>query len=1587
MKKGISILLSIALLSSFAALFGVQSAAAGVRGLSYTPQQGIVLYEGYETHEEHDFIDGQDVTYTYYDIGHHLFQNEGDVITVYYDDDTSEAFTYTEVPDENDPNRSEWKYHSEQGNDFDLFQTRVESVQSYENQWSAGGTYTAYFVYEGKKARFSVEVKQNPVENVTVAYEHPLTLLENVNGSWEHDAQTGEDWFNYWDNSQYWRKAGISLQVEYTDGTHDSFAYRQEQEWVLTNQDGVQINERYFGIRTDQWQTHFKIGETASAFIGYYGKGEDIPLQVLPFGDIDEGELYLDTCVPVLTYTNEWHHFSFTPFESGMFALDNSLADKIRCGGFSCRVTADEQEIAPVDDRNIAFMLKGGQTYTLSVRNNNEDEVRYEKLEVHAKVGITAIAFTPAQPLTAYAGDVYDSNMLYRAGNRIEVSFSDGETITFVCNHDNDYISEDGREMLLEDVAREHGVEDDCRPYGIPSAEPWQADEAASLEIAVGTARQTVAVEVLTSPYSEIVFQPATPLTVYDGTQRTDWGENAQGEWVEYTRFDIDKWNLQKEGNRFIITDTNGDTHAYNFVWKEIDVGGYTENKGYFEAGNGDSFAVEDLIVTDDQGPDNLWQPGEEHYLQLYFKGQHISVPVQVSESPVQSVQVSVDGGSLILHENIGGHFEYNDEMGREVFRYDDQRDYLRAQNVRITVTFSDKSTKTYTFKEYNWTPTDETGEEIEEDQFRFDFGDQWQHPLDAENDENTAYVTYYGKKASVPVQIVPAGTAVDEGALPVDTLARLYFYMHENHVLHFNIEQAGVYRFEEGLGWDMTQNTGYSFDFTDAENQRVEPLPADNEGRLFALEPGNYTLRISYDAPDDWQCHMEYFRLMSCNVVRSIAFTPAIPAINVVEGDFGGGEIFREGNQITVTLSGGFTDTFTFTDGRFLNAGGMEINDLGWQYDLAGDSSVWAEGNTETWQAEGEAYLIIHCGFAAVTYPVSVSASAVENIVYNPAKPLEILDYELWYKDWENRTEFHGDPFRPGDTISVLYNDERGMVTYRYDGDRCFKNANYAGDEIWLDYRFDEAREYLPGDTVNFTLSYQSGKANLPAAVVESDVQSISFEPETVERAKEFDGSFKTIQVYDPATDSMVPTQVFIYNELPSVLEPGNALTVEYKNGAKKRFVSDGRDFVNAQGETLDMYYLHTFSDQMMIPWRDGVDNPLYINYKGAECLAKVKIIARDPWNLYTKAWVGDKAYENGDTVYIEPGKDIFMSFETDDRNMANGVAPFVGFSDGFEEGTLKQAGFVTQSGTAEQLGFDDDDVFGLQIGTGELPVGAEGTLHLYLYELPEDFDMSHFDFANTPLVAEYTLTVRVSDHRYAPVSVAPTCTEQGYEGLRCEICGDTLKQSFIPALGHDFTQKIMKPYALRTPGSEDEKPTYYYTCVRCGEISKEEDLYFTEPAGAICGQVDMKQVYRDLHIALWNDTEQVAEQTVTPEDSGAFTFNALFAGSYTIRISSPGAAALLVTGITVTEGQTASLADSTHTAVQSLAVVLGDVNADNIVDMADVSLLLADGVYGNAYPNATEDLNDDGITDIRDIAILLAEDNYAGGIQTLTY
>ncbi len=61
---------------------------------------------------------------------------------------------------------------------------------------------------------------------------------------------------------------------------------------------------------------------------------------------------------------------------------------------------------------------------------------------------------------------------------------------------------------------------------------------------------------------------------------------------------------------------------------------------------------------------------------------------------------------------------------------------------------------------------------------------------------------------------------------------------------------------------------------------------------------------------------------------------------------------------------------------------------------------------------------------------------------------------------------------------------------------------------------------------------------------------------------------------------------------------------------------------------------------------------------------------------------------------------------------------------------------------------------------------------------------------------------------HSYASTTVAPTCSEQGYDEYGCIYCdAETQKSNFVPALGHSyrFTDNIGL--------------TLYYDCARCGE------------------------------------------------------------------------------------------------------------------------------------------------------------------------
>ncbi len=73
--------------------------------------------------------------------------------------------------------------------------------------------------------------------------------------------------------------------------------------------------------------------------------------------------------------------------------------------------------------------------------------------------------------------------------------------------------------------------------------------------------------------------------------------------------------------------------------------------------------------------------------------------------------------------------------------------------------------------------------------------------------------------------------------------------------------------------------------------------------------------------------------------------------------------------------------------------------------------------------------------------------------------------------------------------------------------------------------------------------------------------------------------------------------------------------------------------------------------------------------------------------------------------------------------------------------------------------------------------------------------------------------------DHVYTSVVTEPTCGEQGYTTHTCEKCGDTYKDSYTDALGHEWDEGEITKEATCAEGGEKT-----FTCETCGETKVEK-------------------------------------------------------------------------------------------------------------------------------------------------------------------
>ncbi|MBR0411965.1 MAG: hypothetical protein IJI47_00140 [Eubacterium sp.] len=1411
MKKVISIVLSFAMLATMVAGLNLTAFAADVFVLLFNPAEAISLYEGWHADTLQDSY-GQDYYYYYLDVDDLIAENNQ--FTVVYDDGTIKA--YSCVRD----------YYGDGDEDYDLVykcgdeelnydDIEIETDQDEENKWEVGETYTARIVYGGKTCNFNVSIEENPVTSVTIDYDGPIVLAENQCGHWMDDEGDGvNDWFRYYPNNMYLNYAGVRFTVDYANGDAKEFSF-EGNDWLPKTEDGEELDGAYLEFGLNQMQNHLTPDSTGrKAGVGYYGKGyAEIPISVIS-GDIDSGTIGLNGHRKVLFMGNEYHTVTFTPQSDGVYVFEESLADKLiwERNRFDGDLLDENGDVVDsLSNEWMAYVLEGGETYTLKARKIEDSGPMFEFLHVKSvNAAPVSINFTPSWDYyTFYNGNRATDDAMNQMGNQLEVEFSDGDIKTFTCNNVGEYryygdgYGDEG--IKINDYANEKGVDFDCNLHTSIDAECWDKNgDENYFDIYVGTAYQRYYVDDLIedSPYKSITMS-GSPIEVYNGTAHTDHRPNNQGEWVDYQRYDINRWDLEIEGNTFTVTYPDDSTETFTCVRDEEY--GYLE----FRSENG-NIRTEDFILDDPQNPDNEWQEGTTYDIDVYFRGQKCTFSASVVANPVDYIDVDVDG-TIEVFENRNGHWEHDNNTDADYFRYDENYDYLRRQNAVITVYYTDGTEEVYDYRNKDWIPCDETGRRIDERYFDFRF-DQDENHFER-GAQNKAYVEFYGKRYYLDANVVSRHD-VNEGEINAGDTKMVLFLDGEEHSFTFTPAKSGVYEFEDSLVNCVAHNSDFSLVVTDSSDDIVTPLQTEDDDNLFynLSADEEYTITTCFNRNET---SLEYLGIRQRVSVKKIEYSHAGGTITVSDGEFGSGrEIYDEGSTLTVTYSDGTVETFTANDqGEFRNDDGKNLYDIQNDLDVYCDCGLRITPNAETWVYDSTSYYTLTVGNVSKKVYVTVEESDVDSIVYHSKKSPELIkDVDFVYEDWNNRVNLDKPPFFTGDTVDVTYKDERGTVTYKFDwDDRFYRDTNDGREEIHLDYRFDDSLDYGIGDEIEFRVAYKSGRTTVTAEVIESDVESIEFtaaNPYSV--YKEDRGWWEHRNYYDDQLDEHVEEDFFHY-DTPDVYRRGNVITVHYTDGTTVAYEYTGRYFTDEDGNRLDNRYIYTHDLQWETHWEVGDGNEYYVVYKGEAAPVNVTVTDLGEWEPFVKLHDSrGNTYSDGDTLFIEKGQQIFVYFETDYRNREHGVADIIGFSDGYDEGTLTTAGFDVRTGNDRNFGYDFGDEYGFLLGTNNLRVGKTATLDMYLYDYDGD-DYENFDFVNTPHAADFSVNVEVVDHIFVASNVVPaTCTAKGYTEYTCENCGITYRSDFTDYAEHQYTATV-------TEATPNSKGYTTYSCTNC--------------------------------------------------------------------------------------------------------------------------------------------------------------------------
>ena len=1021
---------------------------------------------------------------------------------------------------------------------------------------------------------------------------------------------------------------------------------------------------------------------------------------------------------------------------------------------------------------------------------------------------VEKIEYQPRESVFAY----YETNGEWRKGNddsedffyyfgvagygqndKMFVTYSNGETVEYVGAYDDTgfYMADSNGNRIDQN---DFSVRDDQQDVH------WNLGDNNYYYIVYKTFTAPVQVNIIKNPIKAISYTPARALTVT---------ENMGGEW-RYDNDDIAYYDYSTpdfgEGDVISVTFTDsGETVDYTYTVNNEN----WEASGFYNV-EGDMLDNGELYRV--HNGDNIWSVGSDnnYYYVEYKKVKSDKVFVEVVENPVSRIEfkkandVVYYEGSNMYYDSWDGAYYYNNpnfELGDQLTVFD---------------RYGTPTVYTYTYDEeegwWNGSFTSEGKEDISRDDVIID-GHQNTTPWVV--GDNSCDVKYMGYTA-------PFIVTIEEN--PVSAIkfekAKAVSYYEGSNMYYDNWDDAYYYEnpnFDEGDKLTVYDSKGNSkvyvfstspwqFNGPDGEVIKTRDIEIrNNQNKIPWTLGSDNEVTVSYMGRSD-----SFYVTIVQNPVTSISFTATNSTIT--ENTNGYNNIDDEGNEYYYYFEPYFSEgdvlTVNYSDERgkvnytaqrdgyelvFISNSGERIE----TYEVKTSSNQ----SNKHWTVGGDNYYTVSYLGAETKVGVSIVVNPIKAVNFTPVTPAVFTDGQQRYDEYDGRYYFDIPRIKPGDVLTIEYNDDRGTVAYTatYDSQNertDFVGTNgdvieYDGNSDFQAYSYQRYSPWTVGGEFNYYIfEYKSFAVEVPVTIQENNVKAISIttpKPLTLYANEKVLGPDENGAVYEH------------YN-VPN-LPDGTVLTITDKSDNKKEYVlgfdeSDHeRYFVNGN-EKIDSRDIFVSHNQATQPWTVGSENYFTASYLGAKCQISVTIVESDVESIsyQRKNPVVLNEFDNGEWATNAEGSQFynyrFSHCEEGDIltvNYTNGTSK--DFVCEFDDKEQRES-FV--AGDGERLSIDDVDIRDNQ---WDEPWSAG------------------WDNVYSVTFRGITTTVPVTvQHTFSKNVIKPTCTNEGYTEYECTACGEHFTDDFKNPLGHS-TKNVVTKATLSKDGKISK------VCSRCGK------------------------------------------------------------------------------------------------------------------------------------------------------------------------